>query len=385
MGAVCPLCPPARDGGAPVSESSPPAATDGEDVFADLPKEAGKDPQGTPGLSVAPYITREMVGPPCSLFQDTHPDWKFELEPGKWRSYPLEESIELDRYWTFYTKLKERGVAGPHEAKLQLMRREGVVDFAELTCQVGTGRPRSLKREVARGDWLSNTYFFEAFTAALEAAGVSVESDPDHMFDFRFNQDFRGVKDDGRKLFRGGQPYELPVGWKRFAVNVKGQYDSGDNSWLKEDDSGWAVAYHGTAKDSLPGILCAGFRVGSRQKFEKETGAGVYCTPWIEVAQHYSKPQVHKDHCVQIVLQLRVKPSAIRLIKDKKATDFEKKYWVINNPEHIRAYGVLIREKKLGDWVPPEEMVFGRTHPEVKRILEDLRKEAEAIEAASGA
>merc|ERR1712176_151398 len=178
-----------------------------------------------------------------------------------------------------------------------------------MSCCVDGGRPRRLQRSVATDDWLGNAYFFEAFKAALAAGGLTLENAAEDMFDFRFNQDFRSVKDDGRKLKRGGQQYEIPVGWKRFAVKVKGQYDDGDNSWLKEDDSGWAVAYHGTARDSLPGILSTGFRVGDRQKFAKTTGAGVYCTPWTDVVNHYSKPQMVNGHSVQIVLQLRVKPT----------------------------------------------------------------------------
>lgn len=378
------MCRTDRVTGAIAEDKSPACASDGVDLFEDDILDAPKA-RSTASAARARYISQDMIGPPCSLLQDRHPDWRFELGPGNWRSYPLEESIELDRYWTFYTAMRQKDSSIPHLAKVQLMRREGEVDFSKMSCQVGSGRPRKLKRETTLSDWLSNTYFSEAFTAALSSAGVKVESTPEEMFDFRFNQDFREVKDDGRKLFRGGQPYELPIGWKRFAVNVKGQYDDGDNTWLREDDSGWAVAYHGTAKDSLPGILCTGFRVGSRQKFEKELGAGVYCTPWIGVAQHYSKPQMHRGHSVQIVLQLRVKPSAVRLVTHKKATDFERKYWVINEPGDVRAYGVLVRELGLRDWVPPEAMVYGKEHPEVQRLLRELRAEAQACGRAAAA
>ncbi|CAE8585311.1 unnamed protein product, partial [Polarella glacialis] len=62
-------------------------------------------------------------------------------------------------------------------------------------------------------------------------------------------------------------------------------------------------------------------------------------------------------HCVQIVLQLRVRPSAIR--KVSTGTDFEKKYWVINDPQDMRAYGVLIRELPLDEYVSALEAVFG--------------------------
>mmetsp|Transcript_115928 Transcript_115928/g.322816 ORF Transcript_115928/g.322816 Transcript_115928/m.322816 type:complete len:381 (+) Transcript_115928:79-1221(+) len=376
MGAMCPCCAHDSEETGGVSKATVAStedvkmATEGD--FADLlDRPSGDD--------VRLYIKDSMLGPPRDLIADDLPDWMFELEPGKWKSYPLEESIELDRYWSVYSEAQWSGKPSPRPylAKVHLMKRDGLVDFVKMTCQVGGGRPRSLKREVRESDWLSSAYFFEAFKAALKSAGVQVENTPEQMFDFRFNQDFRGLQDDGRKLFRGGEPYELPLGWKRFAVNVKGQYDKGDNSWLKEDDTGWAVAYHGTAKDSLPGILCMGFRVGDRQKFAKETGAGVYCTPWIEVAQHYSKPQRHDGHTVQIVLQLRVRPSAIRHITDPKATDFERKYWVVNRPEDIRAYGVLVRELPLSHYVPPEVMVYGKDHPATRKLLAELRADAQ--------
>lgn len=247
------------------------------------------------------------------------------------------------------------------------MRKEAVIDFANMTASVGGSRPRPVRRLVKTADWLNNSFFFEAFKDALHSGGIKVESSPEEMFSFAFNQDFRGMRDDGRELLRGGQVYKLPVGWKRFAVNVKGQYDDGHNQWLREDETGWAVAYHGTAKESLPGILSTGFRVGEGQKFEKETGAGIYCAPSAEVAQHYSRPREWHGRTVQIVLQLRVRPSAIR--KVTTGTDFEKNYWVINDPNDMRAYGVLIRELPLDEYVSAFEAVYG---PEYRP--EDLPK-----------
>jgi len=91
------------------------------------------------------------------------------------------------------------------------------------------------------------------------------------------------------------------------------------------------------------------------------------------VAQHYCKPQLVDGHYVQIVLQIRVKPSAIRPVSDPKATEFERKYWVINDSECLRPYGVLIRELSLQDFIPPEAMVFGFDHPDVQKIIQDIR------------
>mmetsp|Transcript_43688 Transcript_43688/g.112849 ORF Transcript_43688/g.112849 Transcript_43688/m.112849 type:complete len:394 (-) Transcript_43688:57-1238(-) len=318
------------------------------------------------------FISTAELGPAASLMDPTQPDWRFELERGKWKSYTLEDSLDLDRYWQAFCKKQKEGTPQVCLAQVNLMKKLGLVDFEAMTCQVGSGRPRKLDRQLKEVGWLSNTYFWEAFKAALAAGGQEVNQRAEDVFDFRWNQDFRGMKDDGRPLFRGGQRYELPMGWKRFAVHVRGLYDGGDNSWLGEDDSGWAVAYHGTSGAGLAGILSSGFNVGGRQKFEKDTGAGVYCTPFLNIAQHYSKPQMQDGKSVQIVLQLRVRPSAIKHITDPKATEFEKKYWVMNNPEDIRAYGVLIRELSIMDYICPEEMVFGRHHPSVKQIYKEL-------------
>jgi len=180
----------------------------------------------------------------------------------------------------------------------------------------------------------------------LKNAGISVDIPPEEIFDFRFNEDFREMQEDPKKkpMMRGGEEYKLPFGWKRFSVSVKGEYDEGDNKWLTSDkDEGWAVAYHGTGEANLPNILSTGFRVGPRQKFSSECGAGVYCTPFVDVAAAYAPSNDVQGKKVQIVLQLRVKPSAIKRVTG--GTEFEQKYWVINSPEDMRAYGVLIREK----------------------------------------
>merc|ERR1711971_859390 len=260
------------------------------------------------------------------------------------------ESLELDRYYQVFQNAKARGDEELCLATVRLMKHEVVVNFNAMTCTLNNGQPKALKRQV-KTTWLSNKYFFDTFKAALQESGVTVESNPEDMFDFRFNQDFLTMKDDGRVMKRGGQNYLLPFGWKRFAVNVKGEYDDGDNGWLREDEHGWAVAYHGTSGQALPSILSAGFRVGPRQKFAKTTGAGIYTTPNIDIAQHYSRPQKRDGHSCQIILQLRVRPSAIKWITNGEF--MERQYWVINDPDDIRAYGVLLRELDEKDFVTP--------------------------------
>ncbi|CAK9030123.1 unnamed protein product [Durusdinium trenchii] len=358
--------------GAEVARPDPPVRGPASDPGAGSSTVVRKPPP--PAVDVNSIVVPEGFIHPRSLarfdpFQEEQPDWRWEKDEGQWRSYPLNDSIELDRYWQVFAKAGNEG--GETKAKLKLLKTDVVVDFAGMTAQADQGRPRKIERKLKTPDWLSNRYFFDAFTETLTKAGIKVETAPEQMFDFRYVQDFRDTKDDGRKMFRGGREYFLPVGWKRFAVQVKGVYDEGDNAWLREDESGWAVAYHGTSKEGLGGILCTGFRVGERQKFEAAAGAGVYCTPRIDVAQHYSKPTLLRGHSVQIVLQLRVRPGAINPITDPSAHEFERKYWVINNPDDIRAYGVLIRELPLRDYILPEVMVYGRDHPGIRCLTTD--------------
>jgi len=331
-----------------------------------------------------PNIKVEMLGPPCNLLVDSQPDWRFELGTDQWRSYRADDAIELDRYWKVYCNAKAKGMGNPHIANLRLMKKDAVVDFTAMTCQVAGGKARALERQTVDQGWLSNAYFWEAFKKTISSSGVEIDASANDIFDFRFNQDFRELEDDGRELKRGGQRYELPCGWKRFSVKVHGQYDDGDNSWLKEDDAGWAVAYHGTYGDSLPGILSAGFKVGPKQKFSSETGVGIYCTPWIDVAQHYSEPKPLEGHCVQVVLQLRVKPSAIKKVT-KADSEMEKKYWVINDPKDMRAYGVLVRELSIRDFVPALLAVFGPDNANVRHEMAKLKRKADDFEKAQKA
>lgn len=361
----------------PVRQTAPTAPPAAAAAPAAAPAGSASTAPRKPPVDVNSIVVPEGFIHPRDLprydpFREEQPDWRWEKDEGQWRSYPLNDSIELDRYWQIFAASGNEG--GVTKAKMKLLKNDVVVDFAQMTAQA-EGRPRKIERQLKTPDWLSNHFFFDAFTETLDKAGIKVETAAEQMFEFRFVQDFRDTKDDGRKMYRGGREYHLPVGWKRFAVQVKGAYDDGDNGWLREDESGWAVAYHGTSKEGLGGILCTGFRVGERQKFAKDTGAGVYCTPIIDVAQHYSKPTLLRGRSVQIVLQLRVRPSAINPVRDPGAHEFERKYWVINNPDDIRAYGVLIRELPLRDYILPEVMVFGRDHPGIRDKLEELEEE----------
>ncbi len=221
----------------------------------------------------------------------------------------------------------------------------------------GTGRSGSGRAQHEA----DNEFFWQAFKGAMASAGhrLGAHTKPTDVFDFRFNEDFTGKSNTGQQLVRGGEPYELPFGWKRYAVKVKGKYDGGDNTWLRQSGGPgeWAVAYHGTDHCNLPSILAGGLRAGSHQEHEWEVGRGVYVSPYMKDAADYSSvrrvpvPLLHLraeqlsggasieqvtrlEHNgvmrnVRIVLQCRVRTSAI-----KKTSRTE--YWVLNDPADIR-------------------------------------------------
>jgi hypothetical protein len=209
-------------------------------------------------------------------------------------------------------------------------------------------------------DWLTNDFFWEAFCRCCEKAGRKVTAKPADLFDFQYNRDYRDWSGQEKEV-RGGIGYSLPKGWKRFACRVKGKFGS-DNSWLRLDGGPgeWAIAYHGTSYEALVPILDGGLKAGSAQAFKgnKDTrtgeviGTGVYCSPSMLVAERYAGSRGGSggtdigDHSVFFVLQCRVNPAKIKRCHDEEKSAFtdHSPYWVLNNPDDIRPYGILVRE-----------------------------------------
>ncbi|KAF4714808.1 hypothetical protein FOZ62_028944 [Perkinsus olseni] len=206
-------------------------------------------------------------------------------------------------------------------------------------------RARPDRRREPHADWLTEEVFFnKIFLPAMEKAGFTVTAKAgEDIFDYSYNTDFRRTRSSGRVEMRGGQRYFPPHGWKRFAVAVRGRYDSGDNSWLglaNTDGREWAVAYHGTSAANLPGILARGIRPGTRQNYSQEVGItqGIYCSPHPDTAGVYSDTIMVEGRRVGVMLQCRVRPAAVRQCQSRQD------YWVIESSEDVRPYGVLVRE-----------------------------------------
>ena len=191
----------------------------------------------------------------------------------------------------------------------------------------------------------------------------------------------------------GGVLYQEPAGWKRFSLKCKDIYDfdlgKDRNKWM--DMSGepgeWAVAYHGTAMKNVPLIIDNGFRAG--QHFQvplgnpdtrtgDPIGAGaIFCTPNLKIAESYSNgnedggtmgtPAAEIDgHTLFFAFQCRVRPSAIRRPERPHSTNNDEEVmgpdgvfeWVVNSPDDIRPYGILVRDKAGADHRTLQELIM---------------------------
>jgi hypothetical protein len=176
----------------------------------------------------------------------------------------------------------------------------------------------------------------------------------------RFNFDHHIDKND---LKRGGHVYYPPIGWTRYGINIKLLFPD-INKWLSKDGNKdeWAVAYHGFKQNPMrsnlyyklfdktnqfkPNFIPSknlGFANEKDSNKNSETfnspiGLGIICS---------SKPETAEQHTVcftlnkikyKMLLQLRVNPTKIKI--PPKMNDV----YILSNSEHIRPYGILIKE-----------------------------------------
>ena len=175
----------------------------------------------------------------------------------------------------------------------------------------------------------------------MRGGGITEFRFDPNFLDPRYDYDFR-KKIDTMKFYRGGLEYFRPCGWYRYALKVNGRYEN--DSWLgssgeSNNDTEWAVSYHGTEMKNAESIYKIGLKIGFRNKY----GLGVYCTPNIETAAQYSKtfPSPVNGKKYKVVFQNRVKPSAI--VECSKFGG-PKDYWFIRNENDIRPYSICVLE-----------------------------------------
>ncbi|KAH7706623.1 hypothetical protein AAVH_26152 [Aphelenchoides avenae] len=151
------------------------------------------------------------------------------------------------------------------------------------------------------------------------------------------NFDFRNVSDAGKTFVRGGVPYIRPTNSMRYALEVADRYD--DKDWLKDDASGWAVAYHGTTRENAVSIIRNGFHLskGTRLGY----GPGVYCTPDPNTAKtRYANDFTEDGKTCRVIVQVRVKPGQYKVVWP--GNDVQGVYWLVADPANIRPYGLCV-------------------------------------------
>jgi hypothetical protein len=179
--------------------------------------------------------------------------------------------------------------------------------------------------------------------------------------------DSRGDRSSGWGVgeMRGGRPYNPPLGWIGYGLNVVGRYDGGNNTWLDFNNTPgeWSVAYHGLGS-SLSGQIEMSMsmnmnmnqapnynnllKTGMRQQFKNETdkyhpgqmvGEGVYMTQFPNVLEQYSQVYNVQGKKYRIGIMCRVMPDKIRCPMSRDD------YWVINGTDNeVRPYRILIKE-----------------------------------------
>ena len=155
---------------------------------------------------------------------------------------------------------------------------------------------------------------------------------------------------------RGGELYNVPVGWTAFGIEVLNRY--GNDDWLSSDgkEGEWAVAYHGFGramdspqlKELIKTIIHDNLRPGRGQACHSSfdarhkgniCGSGVYITPNINIAQSYAGFIQLGNKTYNIVIMVRVNPKFIR------QPEIEPEYWIVDGKaEQLRPYRLLIKE-----------------------------------------
>ena len=134
-----------------------------------------------------------------------------------------------------------------------------------------------------------------------------------------------------------------------------GKFDNGNDTWLEpfKHENNWYRVYHGTGKSKIHGVepvdAIANIRNGGffpstgKNGSGARYGQGVYCTPdpaWLSKKSYVRKTKtqistVQGTKSFESMIMGAVKPGCLH---DHGSI------WVVPNKEHIRPYGVLIRE-----------------------------------------
>ena len=171
----------------------------------------------------------------------------------------------------------------------------------------------------------------------------------DSLMDPRYDYDFTNKRDDGTSYSRGGYLYQRPIGWKRCALKVLGQYEDDDwlgpatMFWSRRDSSTgeWPVSYHGTALNGTRSLAEDGYRLTTGRSFSHTRG--IYSTPSIDIAANYALTFEVDRKRYQMVFQNRVNPANLTVLPEQQAAEGGQ-FWVSPQQEDVRPYAICVRQ-----------------------------------------
>ena len=153
---------------------------------------------------------------------------------------------------------------------------------------------------------------------------------------------------------KGGIYYDPPIGWMGIGLNVINNYDGGDYTWMSRAQPGsWLFAYRCVGNEQRSELEKAVGRI-SNKSFKvnihedcpdlchpgQKVGNGVYCTPYIKLAEEYSFKTDINNVKYKLLLMVRVNPKSIRFCDHLKYEGY-----IVNGTEdEIRPYRILYKK-----------------------------------------
>ncbi|CAK6954590.1 uncharacterized protein LOC122874668 [Scomber scombrus] len=250
------------------------------------------------------------------------------------------------------TSFQKQGSRGASQQPLLIKGFIATVLDADETSQVSRSNFAHMQCTLQAGYKPGGSSYVQQSDVVDKPTGLNHIIDEAEFFDPQFDCDYTSLRDT-ETYHRGGEVYERPCGWYRFALKVLDKYDG--NAWLgtrfrstQSVPGEWPVSYHGTSKKGAGGIVEEYYKPGPRQRY----GRGIYSTPYISEATRYAKTFTFNKtgKRYKAILQNRINPE----YRQKHNND---NYWLVPIPEGIsaveehkmveraiRPYGLLIKE-----------------------------------------
>ena len=103
----------------------------------------------------------------------------------------------------------------------------------------------------------------------------------------------------------------------------------------------WPVSYHETGKDFAENIAKEGYDVKKGKKFKY--GRRVYCTPDPAIAENYASTYENEGMKFKVLVKNRVNMEDTTHV-------VENNYYVTENEQNIRPYGILFKRVQWNIW-----------------------------------